>query len=129
MEVAGALKKLAVHFSLIVSSPLVRAVETAELIAVGTDYGRGLEIRPELSPEGEVNDMLATSLAPHLGSPRVALVGHEPSMGHLLSHLLGQPGLSLEKAAVACLDFDSTRETALLRWTISPNRLQPQDSL
>jgi phosphohistidine phosphatase len=129
MQVAAVLKKLAVNFSSMLSSPLVRAVETADLIAVGTDYGRSLEIRSELSPEGAVKEILATSVAPYIHLPSVALVGHEPSMGHLLSHLLRQSDLSLEKAAIACLDLESADATAILRWTISPRCLQPHDSL
>src|SRR5690242_6119374 len=52
LDVGAALARHGVKLDAIVSSPLVRAVETAELVAVSIGYEGGLEIRSEITPEG-----------------------------------------------------------------------------
>jgi phosphohistidine phosphatase len=124
--VGAALKKAGVEFSAIACSPLVRAVETATLIAVEVGYAGGLTIDIALTPDGAPSAML--NVAAHLGGDRVAMVGHEPSMGHFLSALVGRPGMSMLKAGVARLAVDGapTVGAAKLVWTISPRQLVPQ---
>src|SRR2546425_5291494 len=84
LAVGAALAKNGVKLELVVCSPLVRAVETAELIAVSVGYEGELQICPELLPEGSPAAMLERALRPNVKKSRVALVGHLPSMGNLL---------------------------------------------
>ena len=56
-----------------------------------------------------------------------ALVGHEPSMGKLLSALLGKPGLSMSKGAAVKLEWDGKK--AKLVFALKPKRLEPSASL
>jgi phosphohistidine phosphatase len=79
----------------VVSSPLVRAVQTAEIIAIVTklDERPGtVEIHRELSPGGDAV-ALARAFASE-GRRRVMLVGHEPDLSGLVSSLLGLLGLA-----------------------------------
>jgi phosphohistidine phosphatase len=124
--VGQAMLKAAVEVDLIVTSPFVRAVETATLVAVELGYQRGLVVDASLTPDGSTSAILAFCAG--LESERVALVGHEPSMGQLLSDLVGRPGMSMVKAGVACLSLDGglRRGAARLRWTMSPRHLAPQ---
>ncbi len=72
--------------TLVVSSPLVRAVQTAELLAAALRVDT-IEIHPDLTPEGDgvrLLRWLATWLEEGQG---VALVGHDPSISWLLAHL------------------------------------------
>jgi phosphohistidine phosphatase len=125
-DVGAALVQHGVKLDAIVTSPYVRAVETAELIAVALGFDGGLGVHPALEPGGRPEEMIDRVLAKQTVE-RVALVGHEPSMGNLLSALLGKPGLSLSKGAVVRLSIDGKR--ARLVWIDKPKRLDPVPSL
>src|SRR5579871_1808490 len=74
----------------IVTSPLVRAVQTAEIVAITTklgDRGGSVEVHREVAPGGD-SVKLAYRLAVE-GAERVMLVGHEPDLSALLATLLG----------------------------------------
>ncbi len=89
--------------SLIWTSPAVRAVQTAELLA-GLEGFRGtVEVAPWLSPEGDVPD--AVSAASELVGRRMAVVGHEPLLSVLAGRLLGLRALPcrLPKGAVVAI--------------------------
>jgi phosphohistidine phosphatase len=130
LAVGGALAKEAVRFGLIVASPLVRAVETASLIAVATSYDGGLDIVDPLRPEGSYKALVREVIEPALERDLVlALVGHEPSIGHTLSKALQQKGLTMSKAAIVRLRFTSVDEAAELVWAISPQSLVPSRTL
>jgi phosphohistidine phosphatase len=124
-SVGETLRKEGVRFDAIVTSPLVRAVETAELVAIETKYEGALAVSASLEPGASPTEMMER-VADH-EVERLALVGHEPSMGNLLSALLGRPGLSLSKGAAVRLDWNGKR--AKLVWSIKPKRLDPDDSL
>jgi len=132
LDVGGSLKKAGVRPGHIVSSPLVRAVETAELIAIATGFDGGLGIAPALQPDGSWKELQRTLIEPCLGEATPAplmLVGHEPSIGHFLGKLLHQKGLSMSKGAVVRLTLRSVDEPATLIWAVSPKRLEPAGSL
>jgi phosphohistidine phosphatase len=123
--VGSALLKAGVALDTIAASPLVRAVETATLIAVETAYAGGLTIDHALTPDGTTSGML--QLIGQLPGKHVALVGHEPSMGQLLSDLIGRPGMSLAKGGVVRLAVDGKVERGACKivWTVSPRHLTP----
>lgn len=123
--VGAAISKEGVVFDTIAVSPLVRAVETATLISVETGYEGGLTVDHSLTPDGTTSGILA--LCAQLPGERIALVGHEPSMGQLLSDLIGRPGMSLVKAGVVKLTVDGTPQAGgcKLVWTVTPRYLRP----
>lgn len=123
--VGAALHKEGVRFDAIAVSPLVRAVETATLVAEATGFDGGLTVDTALTPDGHTEAMLA--VCARLPGQRVALVGHEPSMGQLLSELVGKPGMSLVKAGVVRLAVDGSarRGAAKVVWQLSPRHLAP----
>jgi phosphohistidine phosphatase len=125
-QVGLALKQAGVRLDVIVTSGLLRAVETARLIAEEVGFSGGLETDPRLSPEGRPSEILDGLLAART-EERVALVGHEPSMGKLLSALLGKPGLSVSKGAAVRLAWDGKR--ARLVWLVKPKKLTPSQTL
>jgi len=86
------------------TSPLVRARETAGLLADALG-APGPEVWPLLAPGGDLEELLDG--VSDLAGP-VALVGHEPGLGHLLSLCVaGRPGdtTPLRKGGVARLRF------------------------
>lgn len=92
----------------LLSSPLVRARQTAEL-AVQADLAPALELAESLAPGGSPLPQLATwlaSLPTQAGQrPRLLLVGHEPDLGELASALIGAPAgaIALRKSGLALL--------------------------
>ncbi len=127
--VGAALQAQKTTFEIIVSSPLVRAVETAELLACQLGFAGGLTISRALTPDSDVESILQNVVAPHRASKSLALVGHQPSMGQLVGSLVGRSGASLQKGAVVCVDFDVDSQRAKLRWVITPESLDPSASL
>ncbi|HZS39073.1 MAG TPA: phosphohistidine phosphatase SixA [Polyangia bacterium] len=127
LDVGESLARHGVKLDVIWSSPLVRAVETAELVAVSVGYTGGLEIARALAPEGRPSEILGMVLEQEQRE-RVALVGHEPSMGNLLSALIGRPGLSLSKGAVVRLRYEAHKKAQVV-WMMKPKQLDPSPSL
>jgi len=86
--------------ALVLSSPLVRARQTAEAIARAT--GAPLEVEPQLAP-GATLDGLRGALAGRLGP--VATVGHQPDCSEIASAVTGiDPGFS--PGAMAQLELE-----------------------
>jgi phosphohistidine phosphatase len=107
----------------IVSSPLVRALQTAEIVAATS--GAEVEVRRELSPEGEALPLVQERLAAR--SKRLMLVGHEPDLADLAAHLAGRPfPAGLQKAMVVGLAIDNDDPARLplrLRFVLDPKSL------
>jgi phosphohistidine phosphatase len=83
------------------SSPLVRAVQTAELVASGMRCMQPVEVVPALAPDGDIRSVhTALRAQPELAA--VLVVGHEPSLSALGALVLGDPTFeSLAKAQAA----------------------------
>jgi phosphohistidine phosphatase len=108
----------------VVTSPLVRARETAEplvpLVAgsekepVFTDYLAPDELRPKK----------LAKLVADLGADSVALVGHNPDLSVYAGWLLGaeETAIELEKGAAALIEFDGDIEKGAgrLKWLVTP---------
>ena len=115
---------------LVISSPLVRAVQTAEIVAIIAkmeEHSGTVEIRRELSPGGD-GAALARALAAE-GRRRVLLVGHEPDLSNLVASLLGAFDRSFDKAMVVGLslrpkDAGSSTARARLRFVLDPKSLR-----
>jgi phosphohistidine phosphatase len=109
----------------VVTSPLVRAVQTAEIVAIVTKLGslsKTVEVRRELSP-GESALPWVRNLASD-GRKRVLLVGHEPDLSSLVWGLVGRFDRSFEKAMVVALHLKSDAVRAELRFILDPKSLR-----
>jgi phosphohistidine phosphatase len=87
----------------VLSSPLPRAMQTAELLADGLDYLGVVEALPQLRP-GAHPRKAAEELATRGMS--VVVVGHEPQISSLAAFLLGQPAFLPFRTAQACAIVD-----------------------
>jgi phosphohistidine phosphatase len=83
----------------ILSSPLPRAMQTAELLANGLDYLGLVEALPALRP-GTHPRVAAEALATR--GQAVIVVGHEPTISSLVAYLLGRPAFPPMRTAQAC---------------------------
>ena len=113
----------------IVSSPLVRTIETAEVVMAALGLTVELETREELAPNGDAMRMLG-ELATQ-GAKRVILIGHEPDVSALTALLLPTWSRSFDKAMIVGLKIEraslsNRTEDALpakLRFVIDAKRL------
>lgn len=102
---AKGLCKLVPELSALVSSPLLRAVETAAIVAEAYG-GIAVEQTPCLEPDGEPKE-LAEWLAAR-AAPTIAIVGHEPLLSHAASWFLSglrNSFLELRPGAACWLSF------------------------
>ena len=109
----------------IFTSPLVRCVQTAEIVAIGTkltERGGQVETRRELAPGGDVTRITTALAAKH--QPRVMLCGHEPDLSHLVGHLLGERlALAFQKAMIVGLQLREGGDVKL-RFILDPKTLE-----
>ncbi|MGH7982788.1 MAG: phosphohistidine phosphatase SixA [Candidatus Udaeobacter sp.] len=114
-EVAKFLDRLNVRPSLVVTSPLPRAAQTAEIAA---DYLKAKLRKDELLAPGFGMSELRTVLKRH-HAKALMLVGHEPDFTTVISGLTGA-SLKLSKAGVALLDVNPEFEEGKLLWLFPP---------
>ncbi|MBD2438485.1 phosphohistidine phosphatase SixA [Nostoc sp. FACHB-110] len=88
-KVAQRLFKLGLKFDLVVTSPLVRARQTAEIL-VTTGLSAQLEESTHLAPGGNLSSWLVYWLEPknYSQNTQLALVGHEPDLSSWAEILL-----------------------------------------
>ena len=108
---------------LVLSSPLVRAVQTAEMAREILEVESPVQTTPSLVPEShpvavwnEIRELRKLE--------GLLLAGHEPLMSHLAAWLLDSPTLQIHmtKAALVCLELDNfgTGPHATLNWMLTP---------
>lgn len=110
-QVAAALKRLKVTPAFILSSPLPRALRTAEIVAEA--LGIEVEQCEELEP-GFDRKKCDALLASRAGADGM-LVGHEPDFSTLIRSLTGGR-VKLGKAAVAAVEMGGDLPSARLLW-------------
>jgi phosphohistidine phosphatase len=113
----------------VISSPLVRTVETAQVVIAALDLGFDFERRDELAPGGNAMGLLG-ELATQ-GAKRVIVIGHEPDVSSLAALLLPSWARSFDKAMIVGLKIDRASlaqrsedaPSAKLRFVIDAKRL------
>lgn len=124
-EVAG-LVVLDVAFDQIVSSPLVRARQTADVFAEGLPGKPPVANSDALAPGGTHSAVL-DELSKYARRKRIALVGHEPDIGQLAARLIGaRRPLEFGKGAICRIDFGALPPTGpgTLVWFLTPKMLR-----
>jgi phosphohistidine phosphatase len=125
-QVARGLRKLGVKPDLILSSPLVRAVQTAEIAAEELNYAKGKIRRTEaLLPEADPAALLKEVV--QMRKDEILCAGHAPHLDEMIAHAVGVrvSFTALKKAGAACLEFDSpVASRARLLWLFPPKVLR-----
>jgi phosphohistidine phosphatase len=110
----------------IFSSPLVRALQTAEIVAAVAGVEK-VEVRREMAPGGDAFGLVAELV--RAGRKRAMVVGHEPDVSMLVQRLTGKvPELGMQKAMVVSIRCDSASEapgevTSKRRFVLEPKSL------
>jgi phosphohistidine phosphatase len=109
--------------SLILSSPLRRALETAEVAKSVLEYGGEIERTNTLVPDASPDDVW-TEIRGRKTEKAILLASHEPLMSNLLAFLLGCPPLLVDykKGALARVDCDrlGPQPRCILKWLLTP---------
>ena len=123
-NVARGLRRLKVTPDPILVSPLVRARQTAEVVA--PVLGGSIMIEEELSP-GATFDAFQRLVGRYRTAEALMVVGHEPDFSSAAAAFVGaEPGaLALKKAGLIRIDLDRRPEAGhgRLRWLLTPGQL------
>lgn len=118
--------KLVAKPNLIITSPLVRARQTAQIAAKAYGIKGVIEESDALTPESSSAETIAL-LKKYAHHTRVMIVGHEPHLGAFLAHLIhsAQP-LPLKKGGLALIniDFSNHQLPTHLEWLLTPRLLR-----
>ena len=117
-----AFHQAALHFrerglnaDLVLTSPLIRSVQTAEILACTLDFAGPLLVEPLLAP-GFGRSQLRRLINQHQTIQELVLVGHEPDLSLLTTSLLGiKVHFTLKKGDLVAMEFDENGKAAF-RW-------------
>jgi phosphohistidine phosphatase len=125
---ARALRRLGISFDTIITSPLMRARQTAEIVAETLGLEGQLEEISELAPERSV-DHLISGLTRFHDREHLLLVGHNPLLIRAFSFFIcGKDNLEIElkKGGLGCIEIDGLPPSApgTLHWFLTPKQLR-----
>jgi len=128
-KIAAAMKKLDLRFDLILSSPLLRAKQTAEIIAIALKLKKHLQYSNALAPGGEAEHLLRQLHRLKPSPETLLLVGHEPDLSRLVSLLVtGTLSLQMDfkKGGLCKLDAEKLKagKCATLAWLLTPGQMK-----
>jgi phosphohistidine phosphatase len=123
---AEAMQKLELRFELVLSSPYVRARETAEIVAGAFKLRDEIEFSDALVPGGSTRELI--HWLNHRDPENALLVGHEPYLSSLISLLVaGDAGLAvtMKKGGLCKLAAETLRHgrCASLEWLLTPKQM------
>jgi phosphohistidine phosphatase len=119
---ATAWRRLNLRPDVVISSPLARARQTAQLLVAGLGLSAPPIVDERLRPGARWPD-LARSMAGHPSARRVLFVGHEPDLSEAIRALTGAGAIRLRKGGLACVEFPGVPEpgTGELAWLLDPD--------
>ncbi len=116
-----------VVIDLVLTSPLVRARETAMLLSAGLKPKPPVVESEALAPGGRPQAITEAIKTHAKKYRRIALVGHEPDLGELAARLLAaRGGVEFKKGAVCFIETDGATPTGpgTLHWMLTPKALR-----
>jgi len=119
--VGRALAVLEVQPDVILSSPLIRARQTAEIVADEMGNKSEIVVNEALQPHGTYKQF-ETLLARYKNSDAILVAGHNPSLTKFLSEMVAEKpseALELKKGAIAKVEREDGNP-AVLKWMMPP---------
>jgi phosphohistidine phosphatase len=120
------LARLGVTFDVILSSPLIRTRQTADIIAAGLSPRPSVVNVDSLAP-GSAHAAFVADLEKHARNNGIGIVGHEPGIGELAARLIGsRHSIEFKKGAICRIDIDEIPPGGPgdLRWMMTPKILR-----
>jgi len=119
------LARMGIKPDLFITSPLIRAVQTAEIIAEALGFAPSKirasdDLKPAANPAEFIKEIA------RLKAKEVMCVGHAPHLDTMISQLAGARGVftSLKKASVACFEHGASQGRWELLWLATPKMLR-----
>src|ERR1043166_1097444 len=129
-KAAKGLRRLGIGFDAILTSPLIRARQTADIIAAALGLESELHEISGLAPESSVDNLLF-GLTRFQNREHLLLVGHQPLLGDAAAYLLrGKDkvpyNIPLRKGGICRLEIDGVPPAtpATLHWLLVPKQLR-----
>jgi phosphohistidine phosphatase len=128
-KAAKGVLRLGIPFDCLLTSPLLRARQTAEIVARTLGIQDRLEEISALAPESTVEHLLF-GLNRYQDREHLLLVGHEPLLSSFTVYLLGgqkpiQLAVDFKKGCLCCIETDlSPGNPARLQWLLTPKQLR-----
>jgi phosphohistidine phosphatase len=128
-KISVAMDKMDLAIDLILSSPFVRAKQTAEIAAGKLKLKKRLAFADELKPGGDAGKLIQRLVALKPAPSNILLVGHEPDLSELIALLVtGKTDVvfALKKGGLAKLEAEKLRagKCATLAWLLTPQLIQ-----
>jgi phosphohistidine phosphatase len=127
-KIAQAMQNLDLSFDLILSSPYVRARQTAEIVAEALGLRDKIELSDVLTPAGSRKRLTDVINNREPAPESVLLVGHEPCLSELISLLLSGStdiAITMKKGGLCKLSAAALKpdRCAVLEWLLTPKEL------
>lgn len=125
-KAARGFARLGEPLDVVLTSPYTRARQTAEIVANEFDTRPQLVVADSLTPSGTFQGVL-TDLEKLAKKSRIALIGHEPSIGELAARFAGlRRPLEFKKGAICRIDVKTLPPAGpgALRWFATPKILR-----
>lgn len=128
-KITAAMRVMKLRFDLILSSPLVRARQTAEIVATDLKLKKRLDFADALKPGGDVKQLVKRINELDSTPENVVLVGHEPYLSELISRFVTgrtDAHLALKKGGLVKLETEKLRagKCATLAWLLTPAQMK-----
>ena len=128
-ESVEGMRRIGFTFDDLISSPYVRAVETAKIVAKGLGFGGTIKFSDKVTPSTSFKDFfkLLNELKPE---SKVLLVGHLPSIGEFVSNLISGKDtvlMDFKKGGICRVDMPETITAGVLgelKWFLTPKQLR-----
>jgi len=129
-KAARGISRLDIEFNAILTSPLIRARQTAEIVADALGLDSAIEEISELAPDGS-SDRLLSVLSRFTEEENILLVGHEPFLGKFAGVLVAgkensELALPQKKGGICRIEVDALplSQAGQLQWFITPRQLR-----
>lgn len=127
-SIAQGMLKLNLSFSVILSSPFIRAKQTAGIVADVFHAKKKLKYTPHLGVGGDLKKLILFINGQDFSDSDIMLVGHEPYLSCLISMLIagtGNVSIPMKKGGLCKLNANELRfgKCANLEWLLVPSQL------
>lgn len=127
VDLSNGILSLKIKLDGVLTSPLLRAKQTAEIIAKSLKYKGEIKELDSLKPEGNRLEFYS-ALSKLKQDSTILVVGHEPYLSEMIGEAISQSGcrINLKKAGMAKIRVTSTlpKIKGELRWLLTPKHLK-----
>jgi phosphohistidine phosphatase len=128
-EAADAMEKMGLSFDAIISSPYLRARQTAEIVAKHFKLQKKLAFSDDLIPSGNPQNLIRQLSGLKPAPENILIVGHEPFLSRLIALLAaGNAGATIEmkKGGLCKLEAEELEygHCATLAWLLTPRQME-----